>query len=178
MKKRNKSGSLSKVKKDSEKCASENRLETQARRKEGGRRDWDGLNGNGSRGAKRGRERSARRRDGSDFRHSNGFAVSGSHRQASVVNDLAASAGLFCESGFSVGRLIDTRKLAIMPTPTRATASRLKPKLSARGGWPRARAFPLVTHAPCSISPRGGVPNRGNRSQSWEPMRPLCLSWA
>ena len=38
--------------KDSEKCASENRLETQARRKEGGRRDWDGLNGNGGRGAK------------------------------------------------------------------------------------------------------------------------------
>jgi hypothetical protein len=33
----------------SEKCASENRLETQARRKEGSRRDWDGLNG-GSRG--------------------------------------------------------------------------------------------------------------------------------
>jgi hypothetical protein len=29
----------------SEKCASGNRLETQARRKEGSRRDWDGLNG-------------------------------------------------------------------------------------------------------------------------------------
>jgi len=106
------------------------------------------LNGNGSRGAKRGRERSARRRDGSDFRHSNGFAVSGSHRQASVVNDLAALAGLFCESGFSVGRLIDTRKLAIMPTPTRATASRLKPKLSPRGGWPRARGISLGDSCP------------------------------
>jgi hypothetical protein len=33
----------------SEKCASENKLETQARRKEGSRRDWNGLNG-GSRG--------------------------------------------------------------------------------------------------------------------------------
>jgi hypothetical protein len=42
--------------KDSEKCASENRLETQARRKEGGLRDGDGLNGNGSRGAKGARE--------------------------------------------------------------------------------------------------------------------------
>jgi hypothetical protein len=100
-------------------------------------------------GRKRGRERSARRRDGSDFRHSNGFAVSGSHRQASVVvNDLAALAGLFCESGFSVGRLIDTRKLAIMPTPTRATASRLKPKLSPRGGWPRARGISLGDSCP------------------------------
>jgi hypothetical protein len=38
----------------SEKCASENRLETQARRKEGSRRDWDGLNGGSSRGAKGG----------------------------------------------------------------------------------------------------------------------------
>jgi hypothetical protein len=54
MKKRKKSGSLSKGQKVSEKCASENRLETQARRKEGSRRDWDGLNGGSSRGAKGG----------------------------------------------------------------------------------------------------------------------------
>jgi hypothetical protein len=53
MKKRTKSGSL-KGQKVSEKRASGNRLETQARRKEGSRRDWDGLNGGSSRGAKGG----------------------------------------------------------------------------------------------------------------------------
>jgi hypothetical protein len=53
MKKRTKSGSL-KGQKVSEKRASGNRLETQARRKEGSRRDWDGLNG-GSRATAGGR---------------------------------------------------------------------------------------------------------------------------
>ena len=56
MKKRNKSGSLSKVKKTAKSALRKTGSKTQARRKEGGRRDWDGLNGNGSRGAKRGRE--------------------------------------------------------------------------------------------------------------------------
>ena len=40
------------------------------------------------------------------------------------------------------------RKLAIMPTPTRATASRLKPKLSPAVGDPARGAFPLVTLCP------------------------------
>ena len=44
----------------SEKCASENRVETEARRKEGSRRDWHNLNG--SRGAMTLKLRSAARR--------------------------------------------------------------------------------------------------------------------
>ena len=108
------------------------------------------MNGNGSRGAKAAGSVQPGGGDGSDFRHSNGFAVSGSHRQASVANDLAPLwRGSFANPGSSVGRLTDTRKLRCHNAYS-ASGDRfqIEAQVEPRGGWPRARGISLGDSCP------------------------------
>ena len=75
-----------------------------------------------------------------------GFAVSGSHRQTLMANDVAHFGGALSPNpGSSVGRPTDRRKLRCHNAYSDlGDRFQLEAQVEPRGGWPRARGHSLV----------------------------------